>query len=275
MSENEPTVEVADAPAAAGTSAEADGPPRAARPAAVAGAPEAPAGAEVGAPAGAPAVADAGAPAEAPAAAEVPAVADAGAPVVPAAGRRALLRPRNLVLLGVAVVALILAAIFGPLAWQLWTEKDVRIATPQRVAGLVLDDSQGAHDTVDYMRTAVETGVSLQHTVGAVYADEAGEPRSVLFVGGTGVLVEPSAALDKTFSLITDDAGGVESVQEVPAGPLGGVMKCGTTKTDGNPMAVCGWADHGSLGIAMFPNRPTDQSAELLRSMRKAMQNRG
>ncbi len=240
MSENEPTVEVADTPADA----------------------------EV--PAADPAVD----PAAAPAAEAAPQEADASSPAVAPGWRAALRRPRNLVLLGVAVVALILVAIFGPLAWQLWSERDVRIATPERVAGLVLDDSEGAHDTVDYMRTAVETGVALDRTVGAVYADEAGEPRSVLFVGGTGVLVEPLGALDKTFSLITDDAGGVDSVHDVPAGPLGGVMKCGTTKTDANPMAVCGWADHGSLGIAMFPNRPADESAELLRKMRKAMQNR-
>jgi hypothetical protein len=50
-------------------------------------------------------------------------------------------------------------------------------------------------------------------------------------------------------------------------------MKCGTTKTDGSSMAVCGWADHGSLGIAMFPNRPVDESADLLRTMRSSMQN--
>jgi hypothetical protein len=192
-----------------------------------------------------------------------------------AGGRSALRRPRNLVLVGVAVVVLILALIFGPIGWELWSQKDVRITTPAHVADLVLDDSQGARDTVDYLRTAVETGVSLEKTTGAVYADGAGQSRSVLFIGGTGVLVSPGEALTKTFGLIADDAGGVENVHEVPAGALGGTMRCGTTQTDGGSMAVCGWADHGSLGIAMFPNRPADQSAELLRTMRNAMQSRG
>ncbi len=200
-----------------------------------------------------------------------------GPPASPASETRrpGLLRPRNLVIAGVTAAAIVSAAVFGPMAWEVWSEKDVKIATPARVAGLALDDSQGAHDTIDYLRTAIETGVSLDKTTGAVYADEAGQSRSVLFVGGTGVLVTPEQALSKTFGLITDDAGGVDGVHDVPAGPLGGVMRCGTTKTEGTPMAVCGWADHGSLGIAMFPNRPVDQSAELLRTMRKAMQNRG
>jgi hypothetical protein len=184
------------------------------------------------------------------------------------------LRPRNLVLAGVAVAVIALAAALGRITWQLWDQKDVRIVTPPRVAGLVLDDSQGAHDTIDYLRTAVETGVSLKKSTGAVYADEAGRSRSVLFIGGTGVLVSPEESLGKTFGLIADDAGGVDDVHVVSAGSLGGVMKCGSTKTDGSSMAVCGWADHGSLGIAMFPNRPVDESAELLRTMRQSMQNR-
>jgi hypothetical protein len=188
-------------------------------------------------------------------------------------GRPAWLRPRNLALTGVGVLALVLGAVVGPIAWDAWKDKSVPIAIPPRVAGLVLDDSQGAHETIDYLRTAVQTGVALDKSTGAVYADEAGQSRSVLFVGGSGSIASPEDALTKTFHLISDDAGGVESIQVVSAGSQGGVMKCGSTKTDGGSMAVCGWADHGSLGIAMFPNRPVDQSAELLRTMRKAMQN--
>jgi hypothetical protein len=185
-----------------------------------------------------------------------------------------LRRPRNIVLIALVAIVALVGVVFGPMAWRVWSERDVRLTTPQRVAGLELDDSQGAHDTIDYLRTAMETGVTLDHTTGGVYADTTGEPTSVVFVGGTGTLVSPADALNKTFSLITDEAGGVENVREVPAGPLGGTMKCGSTTTDGNEMAVCGWADHGSLGIAMFPNRPVDQSADLLRKMRKAMQDR-
>ncbi|GII22800.1 hypothetical protein [Planosporangium mesophilum] len=182
-------------------------------------------------------------------------------------------RRRRLAVIGGAAAALVLAAAFAPVAWDRLNHKDVRIDTPPRLAGLVLDDSQGAHETIDYLRTAVQTGVSLEKTTGAVYADEAGQSRSVLFIGGTGRISSPDEALTKTFQLISDESGGVESVQVVPAGPLGGVMRCGSTKTDGGSMAVCGWADGGSLGVAMFPNRPTEESAELLRTMRKAMQN--
>jgi hypothetical protein len=192
-------------------------------------------------------------------------------PAAAAGGRSWLRRPRNLALVSAGVVVLVLALVIG---WGVWNEKDVRIATPGRVAGLALDDSQGARDTIDYLRTAVETGVALEKTTGAVYADEAGQSRSVLFIGGTGVVNSPEKALSKTFGLITDDTGGVEGVHQVPPGTLGGLMRCGTTKTEGGSMAVCGWADRGSLGVAMFPNRSPDQAAGLLRTMRQAMQTR-
>ncbi|GAA1795890.1 hypothetical protein HC028_18670 [Planosporangium flavigriseum] len=186
--------------------------------------------------------------------------------------RPAWLRRRNVAVIGIAAAVLVLTAVAGPIAWDAWRHDNVEITTPPRIAGLVLDDSQGAHETIDYLRLAVETGVSLNKSTGAVYADEAGHSRSVLFVGGTGPVGSPDAALTKTFLLISDNNGDVEGVRSLPPGPLGGVMKCGSTKTDTGAMAVCGWADQSSLGIAMFPNRSVDQSAELLRGMRKVMQ---
>ena len=51
-------------------------------------------------------------------------------------------------------------------------------------------------------------------------------------------------------------------------------MKCGTTKSDGTDMPVCGWADHGSLALAMFPGRTETDSAKLLQDIRSAAQTR-
>jgi hypothetical protein len=51
-------------------------------------------------------------------------------------------------------------------------------------------------------------------------------------------------------------------------------MRCGSTKSDDGDLTVCGWADHGSLALALFPNRPLDDSAALLREIRSATQTR-
>jgi hypothetical protein len=39
-------------------------------------------------------------------------------------------------------------------------------------------------------------------------------------------------------------------------------------------MAVCGWADHGSIALMMFPGRAVDESGNLLRAIREEIQTR-
>ena len=51
-------------------------------------------------------------------------------------------------------------------------------------------------------------------------------------------------------------------------------MKCGTTKTDSGPLTVCGWADHGSLALAMFNNRTESEAAKVMVDIRKATETR-
>ena len=47
------------------------------------------------------------------------------------------------------------------------------------------------------------------------------------------------------------------------------------TAADGESLVVCGWADHGSAAMAMFPNRSVDQAAGLFRQIREGVQTRG
>jgi hypothetical protein len=110
--------------------------------------------------------------------------------------------------------------------------------------------------------------------VGAVYADAAAPTKSVFIVGGTATLRAPERDLDLAFRLLTDDSARVEDLHAVPAGELGGIMKCGTSPADDGPMAICGWADHGSLAVAMFPGRTVTESAELLRGLRAVIEHR-
>jgi hypothetical protein len=197
---------------------------------------------------------------------------DAAATDAATAGRR--IRVRTVVLAVLALAAVVLAVLVGPTAWAVFREKDARLEPPAEVAGLTLDRSDNAQETVDYLRDALSTQVSLDATVGAAYG-QAGEPtRGVVVVGGTGLLLSPGTKLAKVFELVTDQTGSVDAIHDVPAGPLGGVVRCGATETDDGPMAVCGWADHGSLAIGLFANRSADESARLLRDLRQAMQHR-
>jgi hypothetical protein len=183
-------------------------------------------------------------------------------------------RTRAIVLSSLLAVGVAGAAVLGVAGWRIASQQGAKISLPSQVAGLALDNSESASSTADYLRTALSAEVELNDPVGGVYADPAAKNRSVLFFGGTNLIWSPDDVLDAAFNLITDDTGSVTGVREVPPGPLGGAMRCGTTTTSDGDIAVCGWADHGSLALAMFPNRSMDESAKLLRTIRDGVQTR-
>jgi hypothetical protein len=181
-------------------------------------------------------------------------------------------RTRWIVLGSLAALVLLLAAVLGPVGWRLLNPEKATLTTPDSVAGLTLDNSSDARQTTDYLRTAVAARTSLSSTVGAAYDDPANADRKVLLFGGTGVDLSPSRVLDQAFGLLNDESGSVTEVRDMPAGPLGGVVRCGTSNGDGGAMSVCGWADNASLAVALFPGRTIDAAAKLMLELRTAVE---
>jgi hypothetical protein len=184
-------------------------------------------------------------------------------------------RTRTIVLASLLAVGLAGAATLAVAGSRISSQKDASIATPDQVAGLQRNNATDALATAEYLRSALSAEVDLDEAVGAVYTDPAAADRSVLFFGGTTLIWTPGSDLDTAFNLVADDAGAVTDLHDVPAGDLGGTMKCGKTSSPDGDIAVCGWADHGSLALAMFPNRSVDDSAPLLRTIRHEIQTRG
>lgn len=194
---------------------------------------------------------------------------DEGSPEVILPRRRTLKR----VIIGLALAVLVaVGAVTGPIAYRIVQQKDADIATPATIAELTLDTSADAKDTTEYLRTALSAGLDLDETVAAVYLVPTDEPRTVVFFGGTGLVWSPDKELEELFDLLADTTGGVEQVTDVAAGSLGGVMRCGVTPTDSAPLTVCGWADHGSVAVALFPQRTVAEAGKLLGQMRTAME---
>jgi hypothetical protein len=197
--------------------------------------------------------------------------ADLDAEPAPDAGPRPS-RVRRILLTSLLAVTAAGVAAFAYTAWQISSQKDATITTPATIGALRLDETEDGKSTADYLQTALSAEVDLDKAVGAVYLDGAG--KNVLFLGGTGLIWTPGSDLDTAFGLITDKQGAVEGVHEVDAGDLGGTMKCGITKSDTGDLTVCGWADHGSLALAMFVDRSEADSATLLREIRQTIQTR-
>lgn len=181
-------------------------------------------------------------------------------------------RTKTIVLGSLLAVSLAGAGIIGYAGWRIASQKDATLTAPLQIGSFKLDTSDNGKSTGDYLQTALSADVDLDEALGAVYAD--GNGQNVLFFGGTTLIWTPESDLDRAFELVSDDQGAVTGLHEVPAGPLGGTMKCGTTKSDGADMPVCGWADHGSLALAMFPGRAENDSAKLLLEIRDATQKR-
>ena len=182
---------------------------------------------------------------------------------------------RRILLSTLLVVAVIGAGVLAYEAYQILTQKDAKLATPPQIGTLTLDTSEDAKSTADYLQTAVAAEITMDKTIGAVYTDSAGAGKDILLFGGTTLFWTPDNDLDAAFDMIADNEGAVTNLHNVPAGPLGGTMKCGTTKTDSGPLTVCGWADHGALAVALFNNRSEQEAAKLLPDIRKATETRG
>ncbi len=180
-------------------------------------------------------------------------------------------RLRHIFLIAMASLTVIFVVI-GLITWHYLGKQGITLKPAASVSGLTLDDSDDATQTSDYLRGALGAKISLDDTVGAVYRDPATKDRDVLFFGGTALVLSPAKYLDQAFSLLNDSSGTVTGIQDVPPGTRGGVMRCGTSNGDGGPMVVCGWADRGSLAMALFPGRSMDEAAQLLRDMRAAIE---
>ncbi len=183
-------------------------------------------------------------------------------------------RPMMIVMTVLALVAGVLLFFFGPTALRVIQQRGTTLNSPDRVAGLTRNTDATAAQTTEYLRTALLAVAPVDSPVAAVYKDAAGS--NVFFFGGTVATWWPDRELDALFGGVADDNGGVTGVKTYDPGRFGGVLRCGTTSTDGGqPLTVCGWADNGSAAVALFGDRSPDAAAALLRQMRQEMQHRG
>jgi hypothetical protein len=181
-------------------------------------------------------------------------------------------RRRGLIIISsVGVLLIVAVAVFGVLDWRrLHTTRT--LSAPATIGSLRHDTDADATQTADYLREALGADIALSSTLGAVYSDPADQDRLVLLFGGTGELSSPDQQLARALALLNDSTGSVTGLHDVSPGPLGGTMRCGTSNGDGGSMSVCGWADRGSIAVALFPGRSVDESAELMGRLRAAVE---
>jgi hypothetical protein len=195
-------------------------------------------------------------------------------------------RPRRHIgrYVALAGAALVIGAgvVTGPSLWRVYSARHTSLTLPATVAGLSRDTAGDSQDTADYLRDAVSSSTSLSHPLGAVYDVDGNTAQSVLVFGGTGAIFRPDHTLGTVLDLLDDSSDAIKDLHTVPAGPLGGTMKCGISVGSGNgaedpldpDMPICGWADHGSSVAGIFPGRTVAQAADLMLQFRAAIEKR-
>ena len=171
------------------------------------------------------------------------------------------------------------AVVYGPTVVRVTQQSGTTVSTPAQVGSFTLFSTDDATNTAEYVRDAVVAEVSLDKSVGAIYRDQNGpsEVRTVILVAGTGRIWKPERSLDAAFKAVAGPrrrGRRFRDVHDVDAGDLGGVARCGVIVDKDGAMAVCGWADNGSVGVVLFPGRQVADAEKALLQLRSAVEHR-
>jgi hypothetical protein len=146
------------------------------------------------------------------------------------------------------------------------------IAAEADVPGLARSKDDARQKTADSLLGKVESEQWDEASYSVLYTDS--RSRGTTLLATTRFIVDPEKDLTARFADLTGELK-ITGDAEVDAGPLGGYKRCGTGSLNGRGVAVCGWADHGSLAVAVFGNRSVDESSALLDTIREAVLKRG
>ena len=64
--------------------------------------------------------------------------------------------------------------------------------------------------------------------------------------------------------------GGIPNTSDYPAGPFGGILRCGAGTIDSTPASMCSWADGTTTGTLLAPNLPAADLAAIALAFRDA-----
>jgi hypothetical protein len=160
--------------------------------------------------------------------------------------------------------------------WPYASQHPASVALPPQAAGLVRLNDRASLDATRQLEVRVRAQHWLAEDVfAAVYAEPRTGQRPVTIFGTTLFLLDPKGSLKAGFDGLTDELH-LTHVRDVPAGPAGGYQRCAAGRRPGRDggeeaVAVCGWADHGSIAIGVFSGRTVEQSAGLLRQLREQL----
>jgi hypothetical protein len=178
---------------------------------------------------------------------------------------------RTLGIIGGVLAAVLLLCCGGAYLFggrDIINEGNASLVTPETVAGLKKSTNPELQPLANELSSDLKKDSDLKDTVAAFYEDPKDQRKLVMLVGGTKLMLRPDSELDDLFRGLNSGGTNVKNVTGVDAGELGGKARCGSAEAGGSSITFCAWADHGSLVVGGFFNRPMNESAALLRQIR-------
>lgn len=148
----------------------------------------------------------------------------------------------------------------------LWDQYPASPALPGHFADLRLSDDGRSQETVARLEVEMRGAHLLaEDTFAAVYRD--GNGKQVVLYGTTGFRMSPGSDVTAEMTRISTEYE-IGTMTAFDTDTRGSHLQCGTGQTEGTDVVVCVWADHGSLGTALFTRRSVEESAELTQRLR-------
>jgi hypothetical protein len=176
-------------------------------------------------------------------------------------------------LFALAVVGALCCGVGGALTAPIWQQYPASVSVGESVAGLQQVHTPEIDERAHTMVVSMRRDQGADQAFAAVLADPADPARQVVVVGGTRFILDPAGELD---GAIRGQAKNITDVAPYDPGDLGGELRCGEGRDNGQPVVVCAWIDHGSIGLGIFYGgwAQTD-SAALFTAIRQEILYRG
>ncbi|MEV6346173.1 hypothetical protein [Actinoplanes sp. NPDC051851] len=153
-------------------------------------------------------------------------------------------------------------------------DADITVAAPQKLNGRPKIDEDEAASLASLLKQSLGSLPGVTNSVGAVYGNSS-RSNLVTIAAAEAPIDDPDSYLGMLFYALGSGDSKVTDTTEVSTGSLGGAAKCGNTESDGIRMALCGWADEGSLGMVVWYFKSADKVTSEFPTIRSQIETRG
>lgn len=181
-------------------------------------------------------------------------------PVPPQPPQKKARTGRRVVLIVLAVLVVLCGGGAAAAFFALRGDTNTRVVAPDTLAGRSKITDPALVKVADEMVKGMKKDIKNETSaVGAFYGDPAKQDM-IMIAGASGNVRNPGKELDDAFAELGASSGlKVSAAADVDPGPLGGDAKCADGNADGVPVAMCVWADSGSVGVVAFYFKKVDQ----------------